>query len=417
MEAIKIPAIKGKIGNTVYYSANLTFQQINDLVKKVDSELHTSNSLKEVIQRSLTDNYIKIKDYIINRDDHFFDSLVLAVYDGDPMWTEIRYELNDESYNNVGLLEFTGQEKIFPVDGQHRVEGIKAAILEKPEIVSETINVMLIGHSNTTEGRERSRRIFSTLNRYVKPVRLGDIIALDEDDIVAIVTRYLLETYPLFMENKVKVSNTKSLPNSDKQSFTSLMTLYDCHKALFLSYITNKEQKSFSQLKLKEYLRYRPNDTIIEEYKSELILFWDCMRSNFPEINDFVNDNTDTAATDLRSNINGGNIFFRPIGLLPFVETIARIRLSQTASYNNIIIRYSNMNRIVSVEPWNHILWNPLTNKMVMRNQSLVKYILINMYDSNILSDREKTEMKSKYATVFNINLDEAQQEIDLITF
>jgi DNA sulfur modification protein DndB len=171
---IKIPAIQGKIGNTVYYATNLTFQQISDLVKRVDSELHTSNSLKEEIQRSLTSNYIQIKDYILNREDHFFDSLVLAVYDGEPKWTEVRYEINDETYYNIGLLELSGEEKIFPVDGQHRVEGIKAALQKEPSISEETISVMLIGHSNTPEGRERSRRIFSTLNRYVKPVRLGE---------------------------------------------------------------------------------------------------------------------------------------------------------------------------------------------------------------------------------------------------
>ena len=134
MKATKIPAIRGMIGDTVYYSANFSFLQINELVKDVDSELHTSTSLKEVIQRSLTDNYKKIRDYIVNREDHFFDSLVLAVYDGSPHWTEIRYELNGESYNNVGLLEFTGEEKIFPVDGQHRVVGIKHALKQKPEI-------------------------------------------------------------------------------------------------------------------------------------------------------------------------------------------------------------------------------------------------------------------------------------------
>ena len=39
---MKIPAIKGKIGDTVYYTANLTFQQVNQLIKKVDQELHTS---------------------------------------------------------------------------------------------------------------------------------------------------------------------------------------------------------------------------------------------------------------------------------------------------------------------------------------------------------------------------------------
>ena len=30
---MKIPAIKGKIGDTVYYTANLTFQQVNQLIK------------------------------------------------------------------------------------------------------------------------------------------------------------------------------------------------------------------------------------------------------------------------------------------------------------------------------------------------------------------------------------------------
>ena len=222
---MKIPAIKGKIGETIYYIANLTFQQINQLVKRVDSELHTSTSLKEEIQRSLSDNYIKIKQYILTRDDHFFNSLVLAVYDGLPVWTEIRYELEEEWYHNVGVLHFNGDEKIFPVDGQHRVEGIKAALREKSEIASETISVILIGHNNTPEGMEKSRRIFSTLNRYAKPVRLGDIIALDEDDIVAITTRIMLENFPLFTGDKIKASNSKSIPSGDKKCFTTLMTL------------------------------------------------------------------------------------------------------------------------------------------------------------------------------------------------
>lgn len=417
METMKIPALRGKIGSTIYYSANLTFQQINNMVKKVDSELHTSNSLKEVIQRSLTTNFVKIKDYIVNREDHFFDSLVLAVYDGNPQWTEIRYELNDEIYNNVGLLSFSGQEKIFPVDGQHRVEGIKAAIKQKPEIGSETINVILIGHKNTPEGREYSRRIFSTLNRYVKPVRLGDIIALDEDDVVAIVTRDLLETYPLFMGNKIKVSNSKSLPKEDKQSFTSLMTLYECHKILFLAFLTNKKQKKVNKNQLLDFLRYRPTDEFIEEYKSELIIFWNCMRNSFPEINDYTNDNSDTAAVEFRSSNNGGNLFFRPIGLFPFIESIARIKmLNYEISYENILNRYVHLERKVSEEPWNYILWNPLTNTMVMRNQSLVKYMLLNMYSSHLLSDREKDEMKNKYATIFNIDSNEAERRISAIT-
>ena len=76
MNTFKIPAMRGKIGTTVFYTTNLTFKQISQLVKRVDSELHTSKSLNEEIQRSLTNNYVQIKNYNLNRDDRFFDSLV-----------------------------------------------------------------------------------------------------------------------------------------------------------------------------------------------------------------------------------------------------------------------------------------------------------------------------------------------------
>ena len=416
MEAIKIPAIRGKIGNTVFYCTTLTFKQISTMVKKVDGELHTANSLKEQIQRSLTDNYIKIKDYILKREDRFFDSLVLAIYDGDPMWKEVRFEIDEESYYNVGLLELTGQEKIFPVDGQHRVEGIRAAVSENEELGKETISVMLIGHQNTPEGMEKSRRIFSTLNRYVKPVRLGDIIALDEDDIVAIVTRELLETYSLFMCNRIKISNSKSMPQSDKEAFTSLMTLYDCHKAIYRTYICQKEQKNYNKTQLNDTLKYRPSDEIINEFNRLLTGFWDCMQLTFEEIRDYKNDNSNNPAEELRSTENGGNLFFRPIGLLPFVEAVARIKLSSQKTYDEIIRGYSNLDRNVHSDMWDMILWNPRTNRMLMRNQSLVYYLLLHMIDASVLTEKEKSQMINKYATVYNIDAQEARQRINSIT-
>ena len=183
---INIPAIQGYIGNTVYYTTNLTFEQVSKLVCKITNEIHKSTTLKEEIQRSLSKNYVRIKDYILAHEDHFFNSLVLAVYNGEPIWTEVKYEINDEVFPNVGFLSFNGNEIIFPIDGQHRVEGIRAALKENMSLREKTIPVMLIGHEVSAQGMEKSRRIFSTLNRYAKPVLLGDIIALDEDDAIAI---------------------------------------------------------------------------------------------------------------------------------------------------------------------------------------------------------------------------------------
>ena len=61
---MKIPAIKGRIGDWDYYISTLTFQQVSDYVSRVDDELHKSESLKELIQRSITNNFLSIKKYI-----------------------------------------------------------------------------------------------------------------------------------------------------------------------------------------------------------------------------------------------------------------------------------------------------------------------------------------------------------------
>lgn len=76
---------------------------------------------------------------------------------------------------NLGIITLTDDVKIFPVDGQHRVAGIKKAIEDKPEMKSERVPVIFVGHSTDEIGMQRTRRMFSTLNRYAKPVSLRDI--------------------------------------------------------------------------------------------------------------------------------------------------------------------------------------------------------------------------------------------------
>lgn len=407
---MKIPAIRGKIGDTVYYTANLTFQQVNQLVKKVDQELHSSTSLREEIQRSLSDNYIKIKQYILNDPEHFFNALVLAVYDGQPVWTEIRYELEDEWYHNVGVLNFSGEEHIFPVDGQHRVEGIKAALQERPELASETISVILIGHSTTSAGMRKSRKIFSTLNRYAKPVRLGDIIALDEDDIVAIATREMLENYPLFQGDRMKATNTKSIPTNDKSSFTSLITLYECHLELFQLYFYGT---TVTTNKVQQFLKKRPDDNTITLFISYLTEFWDTFLSSFAELREYLNGEIVNAAKDYRDIQNGGNIIFRPVSLLQMVKAIAYIKtVNNDISVLDILSRYNVINRNLSNGLWTNIIWNANSKKMIVNNQVLLKYLFVYIYDKEILRQKHIEEFYQRYAFVKNINTDVVDEHI-----
>lgn len=409
---MNIPAIRGKIGDTIYYSANFSFQQINELVdRKVGNEIYTSKTLKDRLQRSLTDNTSKIKQYILNRNDRFFNALVLAVYDGEPQWTEIRFELNENEFPNVGILHLNGQEKIFPVDGQHRVEGIKEAIKKDPTLASETISVILIGHSTSDIGMKKSRRIFSTLNRYAKPVKLGDIIALDEDDIVAIATRDLLETHILFTGDRMKATNTKSIPVNDKTSFTSLITLYECNLELFQIFHL---KKNISKTKLKDFLKSRPDEEIISEYIEYLNDFWNLMVNTFPEIEDFIHSNSLTAAEKYRYPINGGNIIFRPVALLQIIKAISYIcSENNKISIKDILSSFSKLDRNVSKEPWVKIIWDPTSKRMIVNNQLLLKYLFVYIFNTKLLKDKDKKELYSKYALVNNIPYNSVEEILE----
>ncbi|MED9961976.1 MAG: DNA sulfur modification protein DndB [Bacteroidales bacterium] len=407
---INIPAIRGKIGNTIYYSANFTFQQINDLVKKVEGEIYTSAPLKERIQRSLTDNSGKIKQYILDRNDRFFNALVLAVYDGEPQWTEIRFELEDNIFPNVGILHLNGREKIFPVDGQHRVEGIKDALKKNPTLANEMVSVMLIGHNTSSEGMKKSRRIFSTLNRYAKPVKLGDIIALDEDDIVAIATRELLENHPLFSGERMKVSNSKSIATTDKSSFTSLITLYECNTELFQWY---HFKRTVSGSKLKDFLKTRPDEELISSFCEYLDNFWKLFIQIFPEVKDFLDAEPQIAANKYRDNNNGGNIIFRPVTLLQMIKAIVYILTEDnTATIEGILNRYCQIDRNVSSLLWDKIIWNSTSKTMLVNNQILLKYLFVYIYDSTILKNKHLEDFYQRYELVKNINRDDIKSHL-----
>jgi DNA sulfur modification protein DndB len=402
---MKIPALKARIGNWDYYITTLTFEQVSQFVSKIDDQLHKSESLKDLIQRSVTSNYLSIKDYVLNQPELFFNSLVLAVYDDYPDWREIEFKYdNSESYQ-MGILEFPGHHKVFPVDGQHRVEGIKAALLENPDLKTQMIGAIFIGHSTSKEGMQRSRRLFSTLNRYAKPVTMDDIIALDEDDSIAIVTRILLEEHLLFMNNKVTKSKNKAIANDDKQSFTSIITLYDCGWELMKFF--RKKRKSESpdadrdKKSIVEYLKFRPSDEEISLFQNFCFEFWNSFKDKFNVIEDFLASNELTPALKFRNSETGGNLLFRPVGLYPLVQAALEVHRRTENSFDDIFSRFNQIDLSVNKKPWKQVLWNSYENTMIMGSQGTTKLLLLYLYQG-VIRPTELKNLRIKYAAAIN---------------
>ncbi|HET8858649.1 DNA sulfur modification protein DndB [Marivirga sp.] len=405
---MKIPAIRAKIGDWTYYIGTMTFKQISEKVEKINDQLHKSEGLRDLIQRSLTKNHLSISEYILNQSERFFNSIVLAVYNDSPNWVEVELNFKGEEFFNMGFLEFSGEEKIFPVDGQHRVEGIKEAIKQKESLGKESIGVILIGHSKDSVGMQKSRRLFTTLNRYAKPVTMDDIIALDEDDSVAIVTRILLEEHKLFTKSRVTKSKNKAINDTDKTSITSIITLYQCNYELLKLFRKlrkeNEPDEKRDKKKIKEYLKFRPSQKEIDLFEGFCRKYWDNFSKELNSIEEYIGlEVSEKPALKFRNKENGGNLLFRPVGLLPFVQASIEIQKRTKENFGIIFKRFEKIDFSINEKPWKNVLWNPNEKTMIMGTSGIVKLLLIYLYDEDIIRPSELKSLKFKYADKTNI--------------
>ncbi len=402
---MKIPAIRAQIGTWVYYISTLSFKQVNDYVKRIDDELHKSVLLREMLQRSISDNYKDIAHYIVTQEERFFNSLILAVYDGEPMWHEIRIETEeDDEYMGIGVLELLGTEKIFPVDGQHRVEGIKQVVAESELYNEEKIPVIFIGHKKNEEGMQRSRRLFSTLNRYAKPVSMRDIIALDEDDIIAICSRELIDNHVLFANERILDSRTKAIPESNTSAFTTIITFYECNHHLLSLYLSKKGSK------INDYIRRRPPEEDIKKFEKLCNEYWDSIVENIDVIKDYMKTNPASALA--MRNREGGNLLFRPAGLIPFTKVATRIKQKNGWDFSDIFLKLPQKLLDMKCPIWNNVLWNEERKTMVMNNQKVVEIILLYFWNCELLTIKEKERMIRELRSLNQLSGDDEVADI-----
>lgn len=224
-----IPCLRGTFGDWVYYPALLVPEQINRLVLK-SNDIRESETLDDHLQRGITKNLNKILKYIETREDRFFNSIIIGVFDDTPEWFSLDLSSVDFLEENrtsiedsIGLLRLSGKEKMFAIDGQHRVEAIKKAYLSNTEF-DEQISVIFVAHVDNKKGKKRTRRLFSDINKKAQKVSTGELVIIDEEEIENIVARRLY----VFMENKypgsVMVTKTASV-SKNSIYFINLITL------------------------------------------------------------------------------------------------------------------------------------------------------------------------------------------------
>lgn len=369
-DKIALPALRLRMGDWMYY---VTFMSMRDIAERISvaEEIHASKSLNELIQRQLTDRSKQIKDYLLSQPQRFFNTLVIGVYGGSPEWYELA--IRNEKHRDLeqlpegvlGVLVLDGSEKLFAIDGQHRVVGIREAVKESRKIEDEEsrkieddeVSAIFVAHRNDPEGLERTRRLFTTLNRYAKPVSKQEIIALDEDDVVAIVTRHLVEEHPLF-QDKVSLVKGKNIPVSDKSSFTTIIALYDALD-IFL-----KIDRNWTNFK-----KSRPDDGKIKDFYEKSRYFWDLMIKYFEPLKEMSNSKAGSDVASKYRHKDGGQLLFRPVGLL-IVVRVVRHFIDSGLSLDSAVQRIARVPMDLGGNPWAGLLWDATNQRMITASEN-----------------------------------------------
>ena len=412
---LRIPAIRPKMGIWMYYVGSLNFGEVADYVRPINDELHKSELLCQMIQRSITENYKDIANYLILQEERFFNALILAVYNGQPEWNEVRIDdIGNGDDHGLGILTLTGEEKIFPVDGQHRVAGIKKVLEINPMLRTERVPVIFIGHSKDEIGMQRTRRMFSTLNRYAKPVSMRDIIALDEDDVVAIASRNLIDGTDMFINERILDAKTKAIPEENDRALTSIITYYECNKELLWLFIKDKEIKGLDDKvikghkKINEYIRHRPDDEMIALFTNECKTFWNAIIESCSE---GINENNDGVGK--YRDKNGGHIFFRPVSLIPFTKMVVRIKEIEDVDYASIIERLPEKIKWIQCKLWRRVIWDDVKKGMIMGNSKLIELLLLYVYDKSILTSAEMKRISKDLESIWNYHERDIHEVLD----
>ena len=370
------------MGNRAYYCCLMSLHELASRVNYA-KEIHSNQFLSDMIQRALEDKRSKeIAAYLRNNADRFFSSLVVAVYDGEPSWhplsdvnsrygTQNTLELSEETIESVGFLTLRGDEKLFALDGQHRLAGIKRAIREGMNGTDDEVSVIFLGHKSTSDGLEATRRLFTILNKTATPVSKNAIIALDEDDVMAICVRRLIEDSRFFQGNNAAFIGSSNMPPSNKHSLTTIGNLYDVLGILFSNV---RSDIKMTRAKLK---KARPSDSELSRYSDLATRFFAATETYLRELAEYFESEEKEPVVAKYRGRHGGSLLFRPVGLWVFASVVAE--LTEDMALEEAVCYASKLPRTLSEVPYEDVMWDSSSGNVSSSHRALIRDLLLHI--------------------------------------
>ena len=396
---ILLPALQGQFGDWVYYAAIVPLSEVKDRIGFAHL-LHRNRNLGELIQRQLQDSgsgkrnrQDAIANYLRETDSRFFNAIVVGIYGGEPVWhpfgIKARPDFNMENIGylaeqeRVGFLELTGTERLFALDGQHRVSGIKRALQNDGDASGDILTVLFVPHLNTDAGIQRTRRLFIDLNKRAVPVGLKDIIILDEIDLPAILARRLVDDHEWFSHGQIDIKKfTPTIPANSKALF-SIATLYTVIKRLLPNALAATPDE---RQEVREAINIRLSEKRIDYYHDRVLQYFRGIAKLSKELQQYLEKGPDSGIAQHAREPEVRNVLFRPVGQVAFANAVSAIAKSKDLNFALKTARQFPTD--MALPPFDGIIWDTERERMIAKGASLAGRLLT--YMSGVRIDRQK---------------------------
>lgn len=370
---LHLPCLRGVIGDWTFFNSVMKIKDIvNRVITVSQSEELYSKNINEILQREVDKKRVdKIRDYLLNNNEHFFSSIIVAIFGGNPIWSdfdiESHFKVDNEEIdpdssnfiqNKLGVLSLSGEEIIFALDGQHRVRGFQEAYKKDESIGDEEVPIIFVVHNQSF--KERTRRLFTVLNKYAQKPKEAELIILDEDDASAIITRKLVDEHEILkLKNAISDTNGTNIPPSDVHSFTTLVMINRINKLILSKYKIDYTQ--------------RPDDNNLTKYYQECIDFWNYFFTQFPKIKNTIQGEQcvfENGELYNRNNETGGSLLLRPVGQKLFAQIYNAF--NEKGQLNVLTSKIPFLDFNLNGNYCKYVTWN---NKILPKSEALQKRV------------------------------------------
>lgn len=396
--ALLLPAIKGKMGSTAYYQANMPAREVVSGFRPAKELDHWANmGIDERIQRDPNLKRIKeeIVPYLARSKDRLFGALIILVYRGSIEWEPlddiggkipVAYR---KVADKIGFITVDGGELIV-LDGQHRLLALRQIIQDGAEgeyvsqVPNDDVSIIFVAH----ESDEKTRRIFNKVNRYAKPTTRADNIITSEDDGCAIITRQLMEDEaPLGRKHNKDIVEWKSNTLSDRSvKFTTISSVYESVRAILAAEgITNFDEK---------HQVNRPSDKELEHAYERAAEWWNAIL----EIEPYKQALADTSVIpSLREPAKKFSLLFKPVGQIALIRALINLK-GRGITVENALKRAVQIDWAINASHWVSMLVTP-DGKIIAREENiqLTSAVVAYMIAPKKFSDDEALHLKKHY--------------------